>query len=295
MRQSWLIIGHGSVGGSLVARLLATSGSIYVYDPQPRIGVPGSDRVVPIAGGPLAGLDYVAVCVPPSASMAAAQFIRDAVRGAPTVFDWTSALPATKKQAASLVEGAWVDVALLDSLDKEDESALVAISGQDASAHAGALEDLTFDVVVVGPEVGQAAQTKLVRSLFMKGLEALVIEARSIAARLDSTGTAWESVERNLGPAFAEFADLLVLTDANHALRRSAEIGEAVEFARAKGLEPLMGAAAWEALSRLAALWRDSALPDLDGAGTALLLQHAVRVFSDGHHTPVSTEPELGQ
>ena len=207
------------------------------------------------------------------------------------MFDWTSALPATNREAASIVEGPWVDVALLDSLDKQDDSALLAVSGQDAATHGRALRDLSFDLVVVGPDVGQAAQTKLVRSLFMKGLEALVIEARSIAARLDPTGTAWQSIERNLGSAFAGFADLLVVTDATHAARRSTEIGEAVEFARTRGIEPLVAAAAWEALSRLGALW-DEIGPGLDGAGPELLLEHALHVFSDGNRPPVRAEAE---
>ena len=35
MRGTWLIIGHGSVGGSLVRRLVAGENEVYVYDPRP--------------------------------------------------------------------------------------------------------------------------------------------------------------------------------------------------------------------------------------------------------------------
>lgn len=282
MRKAWLIIGHGSVGGSLVKRLLAGESKVYVYDPHPRLDLPGSGQVVPVTEGPIEGLDYVAICVPAAASTEAATFVRDTVEGSIPVFDWTSALPATKKDAALIAGRPWLDVALLDSVDRVNHNPLVALSGHDAATHSRALRELSFDVVVVGQEVGGAARVKLVRSLFMKGLEALVMEARAIARRLEPTGTAWQSIERNLGPTFAKFADLLVVSDATHATRRSMEIGEAVEFARGQGLEPLIATAACEVLSRLGTLW-DTAPPAVtEEVFPELLLQHALSVFSDG-------------
>ena len=195
--------------------------------------MPGSEGIVHITAGPLEGVDYVAICVPAAASSEAAAFVRGAIQGRVPVFDWTSALPLVKREAALIAGLPWLDVALLDSLDKVNDNPLVVLSGPEATSHSEVLRELSFDVVVAGPEVGGAAQVKLVRSLFMKGLEALVIEARSIGRRLDTAGTAWRSIERNLGTVFADFADLLVVSDAAHATRRSMEIGEAVEFAAA--------------------------------------------------------------
>jgi 3-hydroxyisobutyrate dehydrogenase-like beta-hydroxyacid dehydrogenase len=279
VQEKWLILGHGSVGGSLVKRLQARGGASCVYDPKPRVAVPEGTGVVRVTRGPIEDVDYVAACVPPAASATAARFVRDNVAGKPPVFDWTSALPATKREAASTVLGSWVDIALLDSLDKDDELALVAISGPSAADLRSALERLAFEVVVVGPEVGQAAQTKLVRSLFMKGLEALVMEARAIASQLDASGTSWQSIERNLGRTFGSFADLLVVTDATHAARRSAEIKEAVEFAREQGFEPAIASASGDALSRLGDLWGRMG-PDLAGSGPGPVLRQAVDAFS---------------
>ena len=129
MREQWLVIGHGSVGGSLVNRLLAAGSTTFVYDPQPRVLILETDTVVRVTEGPLESVDYIALCVPAAAAAAAARLIRDAVLGEPPVFDWTSALPEAKKEAAAMVSGSWVDIALLDSLDKEDEFALLAVSG----------------------------------------------------------------------------------------------------------------------------------------------------------------------
>lgn len=233
------------------------------------------------------------MCVPPQASLVAARFVSDAVPGAVPVFDWTSALPSTKQEAAAIVAGPWVDVVLLDSLDKVDELALLAVSGPGAAEHGRALERLSFEVVVVGDEVGQAAQTKLVRSLFMKALEALVVEARSIATKLDTTGTTWQSVERNLGKAFADFADLLVVTDTAHAARRGLEVDEAVDFARSQGFDPVMAAAAGEALGRLGALWQRLGPAVADGGPLPVLLQ-AVDAFTGDRQAALGLVAEEG-
>ncbi len=291
MDEKWLIIGHGSVGGSLAKRLHARGGRLCVYDPKPRVTVPETDGVVRVTGGPIEEVDYVAACVPPAASAAAACFVRDNVPGKPPVFDWTSALPTTKKEAASTVFGSWVDIALLDSLDKDQELALLAISGPDAAGLKNVLERLAFEVVVVGPEVGQAAQTKLVRSLFMKGLEALTMEARSIATQLDVSGTSWQSVERNLGPAFSSFADLLVMTDATHAARRSAEVKQAVEFVRGQGFEPGIATAAGDALSRLGDLWSRLGA-DVANSGPRSVLSQAVDVFGRDRRASANSDTE---
>ena len=144
---------------------------------------------------------------------------------------------------------------------------------------------------MVGPEVGQAAQTKLVRSLFMKGLEALVMEARSIATQLDTSGTTWQSIERNLGATFGSFADLLVVTDATHAARRSAEVKEAVKFVRGQGFDPLIATAAGDTLSRLGDLWSTMG-PDVANSGPRSVLLQAVDVFTNDARASVSSDTE---
>jgi hypothetical protein len=113
----------------------------------------------------------------------------------------------------------------------------------------------------------------------------LVIEARSIGRRLDTAGTAWRSIERNLGTVFADFADLLVVSDAAHATRRSMEIGEAVEFARGHGLKPFVATAAADVLSRLGMLWDGSAGLVAGDANPEIVLEHALWVFTDGAKT----------
>ena len=129
-----------------------------------------------------------------------------------------------KRRIAQATPASTVDVALLDSLDGGADAPFVAVSGPDAARGAASLRPLGFDVDVVGSEVGQAATLKYLRSIFMKSLEALALEFASLASGFEGGGTVRKSIERNLGPRYDEFIDLLIVTNRVHAARRVAEL-----------------------------------------------------------------------
>ena len=87
-------------------------------------------------------------------------------------------------------------------------------------------------VDVAGAECGDAALLKLARSLFMKSLEALVIEFEAAIAPLAGRDIVVGSIERNLGERFTAFSRMLIETDRIHAARRSRELEEAIAILR---------------------------------------------------------------
>ena len=268
---NWLIIGHGTVGSVLRSRVLAAGGSAWIYDPQPRLAIPTAEGAIAVGPSDRVAPDAVALCVPATAGAAASAYLREHVDGHPVVYDWASDTPATKIANANGANGAWIDVALLDSLDRGVGRALLAISGPEAATAGDPLHALGFDVLVAGESVGDAAAVKLTRSLFMKSLEALVVEFRAMATRLDPSDAAWNSIERSLGRTFADFADVLVSSNAVHAGRRSVELRHALTFAAEHGTEAVVADAAWDALARLAEHWA-AAAPDPQPSVHALLV-----------------------
>jgi 3-hydroxyisobutyrate dehydrogenase-like beta-hydroxyacid dehydrogenase len=272
-----LIIGHGTVGSVLRARIRAAGGQVWVYDPDPRLELPADAQVFAVDVTERVTVDHVAVCVPASAGATVAGYLRDQVDGGPLVFDWASTSPAVKLANADPNGGTWIDVALLDSLDRAVDRPLLAISGSRSELAAAVLGSLGFEVAVAGAEVGQAAAVKLTRSLFMKALEALVVEFRSIASGLDRADAAWLSVRRSLGDTFADFADVLVTSDAVHAGRRAVELRQALAYGAEHGWYPGVADAAATTLERLAKHW--SAAKDLD-EDVAALLTNAQLVFA---------------
>jgi 3-hydroxyisobutyrate dehydrogenase-like beta-hydroxyacid dehydrogenase len=274
---SWLIVGHGTVGSVLSSRVLDAGGRVWIRDDEPRLGLPTESDLTPVTAMDRLSPSYVAICVPAQATAVVSGYLRSRVEGHPLIYDWTSASPSAKIGNAALMADTWIDVALLDSLDRAVDRPLLAISGARGPEAAAVLRRLGFDVAVAGDCVGQAAGVKLTRSLFMKSLEALVVEFRAVAAGFDPGGAAWLSIERSLGPVFAEFADVLVTSDAAHAGRRTQELRQALSLAADQGYSTVVAEAASEVLARLAALW--SAHRPTAGAPVPELLAEAQRVF----------------
>jgi 3-hydroxyisobutyrate dehydrogenase-like beta-hydroxyacid dehydrogenase len=254
----WLIIGHGSVGFVLAERVLAAGGSVLVRDDAPRVSPPEHPRVRRVGADERASAAYVALCVPSSVAAEAATYIRRQVDGRPIVFDWASAPPASKVSTAGHDADDWIDVALLDSLDRVVDRPLLAISGSRATQAGTSLRALGFAVDIAGDAVGQAAAVKLSRSLFMKPLEALVVEFRANAKVLDPSGVAWRSIQQNLGGAFADFADVLVTSDVTHAGRRTPELRHAISYATDFECASVVASAAAEVMARLAQHWEET-------------------------------------
>jgi hypothetical protein len=277
MRNHWLIVGHGTVGSFLSSRVLEAGDRVWIRDDDPRLTLPSASDVTLVTATERVSPSSVAVCVPAQATASVGEYLRSSVEGHPLIYDWTSASPSAKVDSAGPMVDTWIDVALLDSLDRAIDRPLLSISGARGAEAAAMLRRLGFDVAVAGDRVGQAAGVKLTRSLFMKSLEALVVEFRAVATGFDPAGAAWLSIERNLGKVFGEFADVLVTSDAAHAGRRAAELRHALSLAADQGYSTVVAEAALEVLVRLADLW--SAQRPTAGASVPELLAEAQPVF----------------
>lgn len=147
--------------------------------------------------------------------------------------DLNSVAPETKRAAARAVEAAgahYVDVAVMSPVQPAALSAPLLVSGPQADRAAQALSDLGFTKVrVVGDQVGRASSIKMIRSVMIKGIEALSAEcvlAASEAGVLDevvaSLDASWPDAD------WAGRADYNLDRMMVHGLRRSAEMEEVV-------------------------------------------------------------------
>jgi 3-hydroxyisobutyrate dehydrogenase-like beta-hydroxyacid dehydrogenase len=262
--QNWLVVGHGSVGSFLATRLAAGGAAVSVLDPQPRVPVTAGPAVEDAASAGV--VDYVVSCVPPEVAAAVPRLVGPALGPETILFDWNTVAPAVKREVAAATEATTIDVALLDSLDREAERPNLAVSGPAAEKGARILERYGFAVVVAGDEVGEAATLKYLRSIFMKGLEALVLEYASLASDFDGEPIVRASLENNLGERFVRFMDLLISTNRIHAERRSRELAGALAAHSGDGVRPAVAAASAEVLRRAAEAWADASAPPVDAA-----------------------------
>jgi len=101
-------------------------------------------------------------------------------------FDCNSCSPATKKASEAKITaagGLYVDVAVMAPVAPALHRTPLLISGSHAEEARTWLETLGMRPSVVGSEVGQASAIKMLRSVMIKGLEALTAECMLAARR----------------------------------------------------------------------------------------------------------------
>ena len=103
------------------------------------------------------------------------------------------------------------------------------------------LAALSMRASVAGPDVGAAAAIKMIRSVIMKGMEALTLECFLAAARAGVVDEVAASLKNNYpGLDWAKVIPYNLERMASHGERRAAEMEEVAATLRELGIEPLM-------------------------------------------------------
>lgn len=129
---------------------------------------------------------YVFSVVTAEQALVAAQSAAVGLKKGALWFDCNSCAPDTKRRAAAIIEaaeGRYVDVAVMAPVYPKQHLVPIKIAGPHAVDAAVALQELGMRPEIVGNDVGQASSIKMIRSVMIKGLEALTTEC-FLAARL---------------------------------------------------------------------------------------------------------------
>ena len=158
--------------------------------------------------------------------------------------DMNSVAPETKRKAAAMIEaagGRYVDVAVMAPVDKGLAVPLL-ISGPHALAAQPLLEALGFSSTrIVGGEVGQASAIKMIRSVMVKGFEALSWECAAAAEAAGVFDEVMASLDASEKPR--PWAERIAYNRERmeiHGLRRAAEMEESARTLQGLGIEPVM-------------------------------------------------------
>jgi 3-hydroxyisobutyrate dehydrogenase len=103
---------------------------------------------------------------------------------------------------------------------------------------------LDFNVTFVQAEVGLASATKMVRSVMMKGMEALYLECMRAASHFGIEQDVLDSVDESIaGRNWTENCDRVMPRTVIHARRRADEMAQVAETLREIDIDPLMAEA----------------------------------------------------
>ena len=249
-------IGFGEAGQAIAAGLReADAGRMTAWDilfPEPlgdrlrhageAIGV----RCASSAGDAARESQIVISAVTAAASVAAAQSVKAHLAGQPFLLDINSVSPGRKQETAKLLgdSARYVDVAVLAPIHPARHQTPMLLAGPHAAAVAPMLAALGMRAYIAGTEVGAAAAIKMVRSVIVKGIEALTLECFLAAARAGVVDEVANSLKNNYPDLdWSKIVPYNLERMAVHGERRAAEMEEVAETLRELGVEPLMTSA----------------------------------------------------
>jgi 3-hydroxyisobutyrate dehydrogenase-like beta-hydroxyacid dehydrogenase len=190
--------------------------------------------------------DFVISAVTAASSVDAAQSVKAYLAGKPFFLDINSVSPGRKQETAKLLGDAarYIDVAVLAPIYPARHQTSMLLAGPHAEAVAPALAGFGMRVSIAGAEIGAAAAIKMVRSVMIKGIEALTLECFLAAARAGVIDEVATSMKNNYpGLDWAKIVPYNLERMANHGERRAAEMEEVADTLREFGVEPLMTSA----------------------------------------------------
>ena len=162
-------------------------------------------------------------------------------------FDCDSCAPQTKVRTAEKVDaagGRYVDVAVMAPVHPRLHRTPLLISGPHAEAAAPALAALAMSAGIQAGPVGAASAVKMIRSIMMKGLEALVCECVLAGRKAGVIETVLDSLDDTYpGFDWKTRSAYMLERVTTHGLRRAAEMREVALTVELLGLEGSMSRA----------------------------------------------------
>ena len=187
--------------------------------------------------------DMIISAVTAASSLEAARSVEPHLSGAPYYLDINSVSPGRKQATAKLLgkRARYVDVAVVAPIHPLRHKTPLLIAGPHAEAISPLLGELDMTLRVVGGDTGQAAAIKMIRSVMIKGIEALTLECFLAASRANVLDDVTASLKNNYpGLDWPKMSEYNLERMASHGERRAAEMKESAATLRELGLDPLM-------------------------------------------------------
>ena len=187
--------------------------------------------------------DLIIAAVTAASSVEAARSVQPHLSGTPYYLDINSVSPGRKQETERLLGEAarYVDVAVIAAIHPALHRTPMLTAGPHAETIAPLLAELDMRASIVGPQTGAAAAIKMIRSVLIKGIEALTFECFLAAARAGVLDEVTASLKNNYTAVdWAKMSEYNLERMASHGERRAAEMEELAATLRQLDIEPVM-------------------------------------------------------
>jgi len=283
-------VGFGEVAGAFAPALSRRGASIAAYDvlleePGGRERLAKRAQGTPVEFLPLVealkGARFVFPTVTTSVARQAA--MRSAPHLAPGQFyvDLNASTPSIKQEVERILRpsgAVFVEGALLGAVGVTGAATQILTGGPSGEQAARELVGaFGLHATFFSEEVGKASTFKMLRSIFSKGMEALLIEFLTAGERAGMREALWKEVADLLRDhPFDKIAGNWIVSHVGAHERRHHEMMQVTEVMRALGVEPVMTAATEQFFRRSGSL-------DLarSSAGKPAAMEQVIRVFEE--------------
>ncbi len=260
-------IGFGEVGFEMSKGFKATGlEDIFVYDVMQGNEVYGplvKERVetsgvtlVSSSQEVLENVDVVFVAVPGTKALQTAKELVPFLRSSLLYVDVSASSPDVKCSIWKSIKGtgvSFVDAAMLGSLPLYKNKVPTLASGNGSDRLLELMLPYGMDLEKVSDTPGEATGIKFVRSIFMKGLPALLVEVLEAASIMKVDHLVLKSLAATMNAcSFEQTLNRLVTGSAIHAERRAHEMKDVIGMLESIKVEPTMSKATFARLTWLA-------------------------------------------
>jgi len=274
MNHKISFIGFGEAG-SLLAKGLIEAGAqvpacydILIDDPKTAQALKDKAKALGVTAAAtaqeaVAGADIVISAVTTSNTLEAAQNVAPHLAQGQIYLDINSTSPEIKRKAAQVIEASgadFVEAAVMDLVPPHGHKVPMLLAGKAAQQATDALATYGMNVTALGDKIGDASSVKMVRSVFMKGFTAILLESLVSAKKLNAE----DAVLSSLQTTFPEMdwkglANYYLPRLIQHARRQSGEMKSVAQTLQEIGIEPITATATGKRLAWLADMEIDKA------------------------------------
>ena len=278
-------IGFGEAGQAIAAGLrdagierIAAWDILFLQSEGARLKAAGETmgvRLTQSAADAVAQTEMIISAVTAASSVEAARSVEPHLTGSPYYLDINSVSPGRKQETAKLLgdKARYVDVAVIAPIHPLRHKTPLLIAGPHAQEISPLLGELEMQLSIVCADTGKAAAIKMIRSVMIKGIEALSLECFLAASRAGLLEEVTTSLKNNYPTLdFTKVADYNIERMASHGERRAAEMEESAATLRELGLDPLMVDATVKRQREMGAIGKNDAVRATLNDGRAAML-----------------------
>jgi 3-hydroxyisobutyrate dehydrogenase-like beta-hydroxyacid dehydrogenase len=249
------VIGFGEVGYTFCKAMHESGANVMVYDimldnNEYTNGIRQKIKIAGISYGStesvITGKKFILSTVLTQTAKDAATSCAKYLKAGQIFVDFNSTSPAVKVEIGKIIESTnadFVEGAILGAVGAMGANTRILTAGEKGKYVADVLNHIGLNVSFYSPEIGKASMFKMLRSIFSKGLENIILELLIAGKREGIEKDLWDDITEFMSKkSFEEIAVNWIKTHPMASERRYHEMVQVMKTMKEIGIEPIMTA-----------------------------------------------------